>query len=175
LADTSDRLYAELIAPIEGRIKGTVAGMLSDPEDAADALQNALFYIWKNLARIHRHPNPHGYILRVCISSAHDVARRRASRRRRETQLAFDPAASPADAGSAGAIRPTMAAIRKGIATLPKKQAQAVMLRLLDEKSFDLIGKALGCSEATARSHVSKGLARLREQLSSSGLHPAEG
>jgi len=173
--DIAEQLYAELISPIEGSMKRSVAGILNDPEDAADALQNTLLYIWKNLERIHRHPNPHGYILKVCISSAYDVARRNARRRQREIRIPSEPGVVYQEAGSAISSDRTVSAIRKGIAELPKKQAQAVLLRLLEEEPFDVIGRVLGCSEVTARSHVSKGLARLRQHLSSLGLHPAEG
>ena len=65
--------------------------------------------------------------------------------------------------------------IREGISTLPRKQAQAVLLRLLEDQQFDVIGRVLGCSEVTARSHVSKGLAKLREYLAELGLNLAEG
>ena len=173
--DVAHQLYEELISPIEASMTRSVAGILNDPDDAADAFQNALLYVWKNLGRIHRHPNPHGYILRVCTSAAYDVLRRNARRQQREVQVLSGPAIEIADAGSQESAERTRSAIRRGIAALPKKQAQAVLLRLLEEEPFDAIGKALGCSEVTARSHVSKGLAKLRQHLSSLGLHPVEG
>ena len=52
--------------------------------------------------------------------------------------------------------------VQKAIASLPVQQAQAVLLRLFNEESFVRIGAALQCTEATARSHYSKGLAKLR-------------
>ena len=45
-------------------------------------------------------------------------------------------------------------------------RCQAVLLRLVDETPYQAIGDILNCSEATARSHVSKGRLRLREILS---------
>jgi len=173
--DIADQLYADLISPIEERMMGAVAGIVQDPDDAADAFQNALLYIWKNLKRIHRHPNPHGYILKVCISSAYDVLRRSARRRQREIHVPSAPDMVGQTAGSPDSTHNTLSAVRRGIATLPKKQAQAVLLRLLKDESFDAIGRTLGCTEVTARSHVSKGLARLRQHLSDLGLHPVEG
>ncbi len=177
--ETADQLYVDLIDPVKGRMKSVVAGIVSDPDDAADAFQNALIYIWKHLRRIHRHPNPHGYIIRVCISSAYDVLRRSARRREREVtvpevvEAAADTAA--AEEGIPVPDREVLPLIREGISTLPGKQAQAVLLRLLEDQQFDVIGRILGCSEVTARSHVSKGLAKLREHLAGLGLNPAEG
>ena len=177
--DAAEQLYADLIGPVEGRMKSVVAGIVSDPDDAADAFQNALVYIWKHLRKIHRHPNPHGYIIRVCISAAYDAVRKNVRRREREMAVPDVTEAAPQEVvsgeGVAGGDRDIMPLIREGISALPRKQAQAVLLRLLEDQQFDVIGRVLGCSEVTARSHVSKGLAKLREHLGGLGLNPAEG
>ncbi len=159
-------------------MKSVVAGIVTDPDDAADAFQNALVYIWKHLRKIHRHPNPHGYIIKVCISSAYDVLRQSTRRRERESAASVEPeTAGQSDGTSDGdqQDQQIVPLIREGISLLPRKQAQAVLLRLLEDQQFDVIGRVLGCSEVTARSHVSKGLARLREHLADLGLNPAEG
>jgi RNA polymerase sigma factor (sigma-70 family) len=171
----AEELFAELIAPVEERMTGTVSGILTDPDDAADALQNALIYVWKNLKKIHRHPNPHGYILKACISASYDVLRRNARKARREVRVLPGADVPGAETGAADPPNQTMAAIRRGIAALPRKQAQAVLLRLLRDEPYDHIGRWLGCSENTARSHYSKGLARLRQHLSGIVPYAAEG
>lgn len=48
---------------------------------------------------------------------------------------------------------------------LPRKQALAVLMRVVQEQSYADIAAALGCTEQTARSHASKGRARLRQVL----------
>ncbi len=160
-------------------MKSVVAGIVNDPDDAADAFQNALIYIWKHLRRIHRHPNPHGYIIRVCISSSYDILRKGTRRREREVTVPevaeVVPDLAMVESGAPVPDREVLPLIREGISTLPRKQAQAVLLRLLEDQQFDVIGRVLGCSEVTARSHVSKGLAKLREHLAGLGLNPAEG
>lgn len=171
----ADQIYEDLITPIEGRMKSVVAGLLTDPDDAADAMQNALLYVWKNLRRIHSHPNPHGYILKVCISSSYDVLRRNARRRKREVRTTVEPDIVVRDTASPEYTGHLLSAIRRGITTLPRQQAQAVLLRLMEDEPFDVIGRALGCSTDTARSHVSKGLARLRQYMSDLELSAAEG
>ena len=56
-------------------------------------------------------------------------------------------------------------AVRRAIACLPKKQGRAVVMRYLEQKDYETIGVSLGCSEATARSHVSKAIATLKRQM----------
>jgi RNA polymerase sigma-70 factor, ECF subfamily len=53
----------------------------------------------------------------------------------------------------------------EALADLPQKRRQAVQLRVLDDLPYDAIAKRLGCSEQTARAHVSRGLRRLERVL----------
>jgi RNA polymerase sigma factor (sigma-70 family) len=163
----AQEIYTELIAPVEQRMMHTVARIAHDPDDAAEAFQNAATFIWKNLKKIHHHPNPHAYILSVCASAAYDILRQK-KRWERQTSLT-DSSKLPASSSS-GPECASMAAERerillKAIATLPRNQAQAVLLRVMEDESFENIAEALNCGTATARSHVSKGKARLRDIL----------
>jgi RNA polymerase sigma factor (sigma-70 family) len=139
-----------------------------DPDEAADVLQSALALVWRDLAKIHKHPNPRAYILRLCVSAAYDALRRRQRRRRRELPLeeeALPTRPASGDPAQAALERERREALLAAIARLPPRQAQALVLRAMEEQSFDAIAQALGCSEATARSHVSKARERLREIL----------
>jgi RNA polymerase sigma factor (sigma-70 family) len=48
---------------------------------------------------------------------------------------------------------------------LPAEQRDAVRARVLEERSYEQIAKELKCSQSVVRKRVSRGLARLREQL----------
>lgn len=166
---SAEEVYSSLIEPIEDRMMRTVARIVRNPDDAADAFQNVLLLIWKDLAKIHRHPNPHGYILRVCMSVSYDCVRKRSRNHRREVLL-DDSGVLPAEGRGVGDFSAFEGEkeILKAIASLPPQQAQAVLLQAVEEESFEQIAQSLGCSEATARSHVSKGKARLRQVLGNS-------
>jgi RNA polymerase sigma factor (sigma-70 family) len=164
----ADEIYLTLIAPIEDRMMRTVSRIVRDPEETADAFQTALMRVWKNLKKIHRHPNPHGYILRICINASYDQLRRRSRLRKREVSFESTNALDR-EAAQSAEIREeeTAGALTGALSRLPRKQAQAVVMRALEEESFQTIGQTLGCREATARSHYSKGKARLRQLLAS--------
>jgi RNA polymerase sigma-70 factor (ECF subfamily) len=49
--------------------------------------------------------------------------------------------------------------------TLVPEQRDAVRARILDDRSYDDIAGELRCSPAVVRKRVSRGLARIREQL----------
>jgi len=172
--EKSDELYERLISPIEKRMIGVVARIVRDPEDAADVFQEVLALIWTKLERIDRHPNPHGYIMRICITRSYDALRKRARRRRREIRLEsikskMWPAFSLGYIGNF-CEGDRVSVIREAIAMLPPNQGQAVLLRVMEDASYHMIAGVLGCSEATARSHVSKGKARLIKLLDDFGI-----
>jgi len=166
----SEQLYGELIEPIEDRMMGTVLRIVGQADDADDAMQDALMRVWKLLPRIHRHPNPHGYILRICMSAAYDVLRKRGRLAAREASLeaGIDPAEPPAQRRNFHAAE-AQEALLVGMKQLPDAQRRAVLLRLVQEEPFETIALELGCTAATARSHYSKGRARLRSLLNSHG------
>ena len=167
----SDELYERLISPIEKRMIGIVARIVRDPEDAADVFQEVLALIWAKLERIDRHPNPHGSSMRICITRSYDALRKRARRRRREIRLESIHA-KIWPARSLGYIEEgdRVTAIREAIAMLPPNQGQAVLLRIIEDSPYNMIAGVLGCSEVTARSHFSKGKARLIKILGELGI-----
>ena len=169
--EKSDELYERLIAPIEKRMIRIVARIVRDPEEAADVFQDVLALIWAKLERIDRHPNPHAYIIRICITRSYDALRKRARRRRREIRLeSLQAKMWPARSLDHIKEGDRVTTIREAIAMLPPNQGRAVLLRLMEDSPYHVIAGVLGCSEATARSHFSKGKARLVELLGEFGI-----
>ena len=67
--------------------------------------------------------------------------------------------------------------IQNAISKLPRNQAVAVILRVVQEQPYTEVAQTLGCSETTARIHVMRGRAKLSRRLShlSSGLRQGKG
>jgi RNA polymerase sigma-70 factor (ECF subfamily) len=165
--DGNHRLYRDLIEPIENQMIRSVWRIVQDPDDFDDAFQDALTTVWRRLNRIQRHPNPQALILRICVNAAYDVLRRQARIRRREAPEAIpealpDPAPSAAEQAS---IQQERDEILRAIAQLPRKQAQAALMRFVQELSYRDIAQALGCGESTARTHVMRARTRLAKIL----------
>ena len=70
-------VYESLIRPVERRLIRSIWRVVQNPDDADDALQDALQRIWKRRLQVARHPNPPALILRIGVNAAHDVLRRR--------------------------------------------------------------------------------------------------
>ena len=61
--------------------------------------------------------------------------------------------------------RDLRAAVLEAIGELPRRQAAAVLLHIVEERSYEEISRAMGCSETTVRVHVLRGRAKLARRL----------
>lgn len=159
--------YEQLIAPLEEPMIRTIWRIVRDAEDAQDTLQEVLALIWKRWRRITQHPNPRALILKICIDASYDYLRKRNRHQSDEDPDSLKQMAdtSHTNAGETLMGRETEAEIMKAISRLPKKQAVAVLMRIVRDESYQAISQALGCSESTVRIHVSRGRAKLSQWL----------
>ena len=163
------QLYERLIEPVQDRMIAIVTRIMRDQDDAMDVFQEILAVIWKKLRTIDRHPNPQAYILRICVTRSYDALRKKA---RRRSQVRLEKDIEELKRRSHASDSTTLLSICEAIALLPPKQGKAVLLRLIEGEDFAAIGSILGCSSATARSHLSKGKAQLRTVLQNEGIAP---
>jgi RNA polymerase sigma factor (sigma-70 family) len=159
--------FEELIAPLESRMIRSIWRVVRNPALAEDTLQDALTTIWRKRRQVRRHPNPQALMLKICLHAAYDSLRkhRRFLRHVEISILGDAPGPTALGAASALAAKEMEREVIEAIAQLPRKQALAVMMRVMQEEPFDVIARTLGCTEVTARIHVSKGRARLRLRL----------
>ncbi|MDR1852294.1 MAG: sigma-70 family RNA polymerase sigma factor [Propionibacteriaceae bacterium] len=126
---------------------------VGDKERAMDILQDALFGAFRNWRRIE---NPGAYIRRSIVNG-----HRRFFSRRREWAVAPERFTEGASAGHEDSVAALDWAMR-AVARLPKRQRAAVVARVLEDRSYNEVAAIVGCTPVTARSLVSKGLAKLR-------------
>ncbi len=163
-ADGDDLFYETYLAPLETRMLRTAWRLTRDPDQARDALQDAMARIWKQRQRVRSHPNPAALVLRIAIQGTIDGLRRERRRRRAEGS-AVPPSWRAAAPAAAAEQREAQAMVREAVARLPPRQAVAVTLRVLEEQPYGTIAAALGCAEATARVHVLHAREKLRHLL----------
>jgi len=159
--------YDILVKPLESRMMRTIWRIIREQQAAEDALQDALVVIWRKRDTVARHPNPQALILRIAITAALDAARRR--RRRLSREIPGLPEQGSGDAappiGNDLETAEVRTAVLAAIGRLPKRQAAAVLLRIVEDQSYEEIAQAMGCSESTARIHVMRGRATLAGRM----------
>jgi RNA polymerase sigma-70 factor (sigma-E family) len=135
--------------------------LTGDHELAADLVQDALERTGVAWSRVRRKDDPEGYVLRI-------IATRYVSWwrwLRRERLAAAVPETAYEDPS---ADRPDETLWRL-LATLPPRQRAVIVLRFYEDLTEAEVARVLDCSVGTVKSNGSRGLARLRQALTSGG------
>ncbi len=168
----------KFLADIERRAFRMVQIALRDPDDALDVVQDAMLKLARNYAaRPSAEWRP--LFFRILQNGVRDLQRRRTVRKRIMTWLpgpkedpdneAQDPLDSVADMSpSAPEILMQEQAMQKlevSLRKLPARQREAFMLRNFEGFDVAETASAMGCSEGSVKTHYSRAVHTLREQL----------
>lgn len=164
------------LAQVERRAWRMAEFALRDREEALDAVQDAML----RLVKSYRHKPAEEWtplfwsILRRRIT---DLQRRRKVRsivvgwlggghdNRGEELPTWEPADDAPDPQHALEDKQAYAAMNKGVTDLPTRQREAFMLRVLEGLSVADTASAMGCSEGSVKTHLSRAMHTLRDQL----------
>ena len=142
--------------------------IVQDKHVASQALQEALLIVWKQRQRVEQLPNPEALVLRICADVSIDELRKQYRRTTHEEPLsdAHNTPHMGENSPAEEVLRKELhEEIRKAITMLPKKQAVAIMMRIVEGYSYSDIADCLGCSDVTVRTHVKRGRLRLATLL----------
>ena len=176
-ARSAARGIEEFLASIERRAWRVAETALGDADEALDAVQDAMLRLVHHYGgkRPEEWPLLFWGILRRRIT---DLQRRRAVRNRilmwtGRARLDEDGDELPAwdapdpgpDPARAYVSRRAHAAMSAAIRKLPRRQQQAFLLRVLEGLDVADTARAMGCSEGSVKTHLSRALDSLRGQL----------
>jgi RNA polymerase sigma factor (sigma-70 family) len=140
---------------------GFVVGIGLRDEEAADAVQETMLRLWRELASGKDVHDEDAWAFRTAYHLAIDQHRLR-------TRLAGSlgllvargskPAVDPADSTDS-------AALWQAVDDLPERQRAVLYLRYRADLPFERVGLVLGITSSAARSHATNGLAALRRRL----------
>ena len=132
---------------------------------AEDLVQEALARLHLNWGRINRDGNLDAYVWRSLINQLTSWRRKRSWHE--APTLFVDASRTAVDQVDAVTARDE---VWRLLATLPARQRAAIVLRYYEDLADRDIAALLDCSEVTVRSHVAKGLAKLRKHLTHEGI-----
>jgi RNA polymerase sigma factor (sigma-70 family) len=156
---------AEVFRQLRSRYMGLLTSVLwkltGDKELFVEAMQNALLGMWQNVEKL-TSKKAGAYIYRIALSANSKAWRNRIGRDGQISHIQADFEKDPA----VGISQNELAAIvRRAISQLPERQSKAIVMRYLEQHDYKDISAKLGCTEAGARSNVSKAVAALKKNL----------
>jgi len=143
--------------------------LTGDRELFTEAMQYALLGMWQHIEKLNG-KKAVAYIYRIALTANSRAWRNRIGK---DGELAKSQTNIDTDRGLliVGQIHDKenksewVAMVRQALARLPFKQGRAVVMRYLEQQDYRAIAEKLCCSEAGARSHVSKAIATLKSKF----------
>jgi len=175
----SEEAYAWLIAEFNQTIYSLVYRILTDPADAADTTQEVFLKVFRGIKRFHGESSLKTWIYRIALHEASN--RRRWWFRHKSKETSMEPAGSDA-AGFAFGLEDSLvdqgespfelaaheevrARVEEELAQVPEPYRTTVILRDLEEMSYEEIAEITQVSLGTVKSRLTRGRFALKQRL----------
>jgi RNA polymerase sigma factor (sigma-70 family) len=146
--------YIDFLASVLWKLTG-------DRELFTEAMQYALLGMWRHVEKLNGRQAA-SYIYRIALTANSRAWRDRIGKNGQIKDSHLGVAESVDEKGSDSELA---AKVRQAVAQLPAKQAKAIVMRYFEQQNYQAVAEKLKCSEAGARSHVSKAIATLKSKL----------
>ncbi|MBR5471062.1 MAG: sigma-70 family RNA polymerase sigma factor [Oscillibacter sp.] len=167
--------FAELVRLYEKKVFALTLRMCKNPEDAAEAAQEAFLAAWQGLPNFRGDAAFSTWLYRLASNACVDLLRRE-GRHRDAAGPSFndevpnlevpDTAASPHDLAERAELRTQ---VEEGLAALSPEHREVLILREIHQLSYDEISRILNLDSGTVKSRISRGRRQLRNFLLKSG------
>jgi RNA polymerase sigma-70 factor (ECF subfamily) len=169
------RAFNQLVMLYQTMVYNLAYRIMSDPDAAADATQDAFLSAYKAMPRF-RGGSFKAWLLRIVTNACYDQLRRKQRRPTSSlddlpvevdhTTYLRDPAKLPDEVVERHELNKV---IQAGISSLPADQRVVLVLSDIQGLSYKEIAQSMGVSLGTVKSRLSRGRAKLRDYLQEHG------
>jgi RNA polymerase sigma-70 factor, ECF subfamily len=175
----SEEAYAWLIGEFQRPVYGLVYRVVSDPADAADTTQEVFLKVFRGMKHFHEESSLKTWIYRIALHEA--ANRKRWWFRHKAQETSIEPAESnraSRDEEMQGALtdhhdspfdnvahREVQNRVDAELRRVPEPYRMTLILRDLEEMSYEEIAEVLQISLGTVKSRITRGRQALKERL----------
>jgi len=163
--DGDKRALEALCERHAAKVERLAGHLLSDPEDARDAAQEALAKLCVRIGQFRGESQFSTWLHRLVVNTCRDVAARQRVRRC-EPLHEDERVAEDADPAREAGLAELRSELNAGLAGISADQAKVVVLKDALDFSFAEIAEAVDMPIGTAKCYAHRGRSRLREKLS---------
>jgi len=163
--------YDRLVAAYQDRVYQTAYRITGHREDAWDAAQEAFLRAFRGLRTFRGEASFSTWMTRIAVHAALDVVRRRPP----HTPVAADTVPADDDPSDEVLRRDQQRRVQQAIAALAPDQRAVVVLRDVQDLSYEDIARVLRVPLGTVRSRLSRGRESLRVALADLAPRTAQG
>jgi len=176
LQSGSEEAFIYLLGIYQNPVFNLILHIVGNTADAADVLQEVFVKVFKGISQFHGESSLKTWIYRIAVHEASNQRRGWLRRHRREP-ISLDAESGPHDAPSSEAPQPVETpyqalelaerrdVVRRTLATLAEPYRTVVVLREIEDLSYEEIGQVLGIAEGTVKSRLMRGRELLRRKL----------
>ena len=176
LCQGDENAYEVLIQRFQQPVYNLVCRLLNDPSDACDIVQEVFLKVFRNIGAFRGNSSLKTWIYRIAVNEAHNHRRWFSRHQRQEVALGTedrtqsyedslaDPGRTPFDFA---ADREARALVESALAELNPNFRAAVILRDIEDLSYEEIAAILDISLGTVKSRILRGREALRKLLES--------
>ena len=167
--------FEQLVRLYEKRVFALTLRMCRNPEDAAEAAQEAFLSAWQGLAFFRGESSFATWLYRLASNACVDLLRREGRHRAAAGPSLNDEAlnvdipdgsASPQESAERSELRQQ---IEDGLSALSPEHRQVLVLREMHQLTYDEIADTLSLDVGTVKSRISRGRKQLRNFLLKTG------
>lgn len=158
-AQRGDRFaFEQLVERHQHRLFTLAARTLGSPDDAGDAVQEALLRAWLALPRFRAGSLFSTWLYRICLNAAHDQRAKRRPEPRHDLP-------EPADSRDRFHASELSGALQEALDALDEDYRAAVVLYDVLGCSYAEVAELAGVAEGTVKSRIFRGRTQLAERL----------
>lgn len=154
-------LFRELRTKYAGFIYSILWKLTGDRELFTEAVQYTLFGMWERIEKL-KGKKAGAYIYRIILTANSKAWKERIGKNGHFSSEQCSKKRGPFEQLYSIELSNK---VRKAISMLPAQQSTAIVMRYFEQQDYEAIASKLNCSNAGARSHVSKALATLKTKL----------
>jgi RNA polymerase sigma-70 factor (ECF subfamily) len=170
-----ERAYEQLVIRFQQPVYNLVSRLLNDPTDASDVVQEVFLKVFRNIPSFRGQSSLKTWIYRIAVNEGHNHRRWFSRHRKQEIGLdseiegtrtyqetLADRSRSPFDSAS---DHETHSLIEEGLTALNPNFRAAVILRDIEDLSYEEIAEILQVNIGTVKSRILRGREALRHVL----------
>jgi len=168
----AEEAFAYLLALYQNPVYDLISHIVENPSDAADVLQDVFIKVFRKIGQFHGESSLKTWIYRIAVHEASNHRRSWLRRFRREPfsldEDRYGHGASPAQTDTPyGDLEQAerQQVVRRALASLAQPYRAVVVLREIEELSYEEIAQVLGLAEGTVKSRLKRGRELLRRKL----------
>lgn len=175
LREGSEEAYETLVSRFQQPVYNLVYRLVADPKDASDVVQEVFIKIFRNIGSFRNQSSLKTWIYRIAVNEAHNYRRWFSRHRSQEVTLEEEKDGAPglgerlSDSGRSPfdhvLDREKHAMIQEALAGINPTFSTAVVLRDLEDLSYEEIAEILSVSLGTVKSRILRGREAVRQRL----------